>query len=53
MESFEGDIQYEAEGDLLNLTERLCEIDGKQGLTFRILLNIIEFCARRIIYKKG
>jgi hypothetical protein len=47
-----GFLQYQATGDLFNLTERLGEIDERQGLKFQLLLFIIEWCAERIIFPK-
>ncbi len=38
--------------DLLALTERLCEINPKQGLRVQILLFVIEWCAEKLIFKK-
>ncbi len=47
-----GATQTEADDALLSLTEKLCEINPKQGLRVRILLFTIEWCTEKLIFPK-
>lgn len=49
----EGTPQYCAEGALLELEERICEIGGQQKGHYRILFWLLEWTANLLIYKES
>lgn len=48
----ERDLELKALEELLDLTERLCQINPEQGLRVQILLYIIEWASEKLIFRK-
>ena len=51
-EQFKDDPEYQAEGHLLALTEKICEIHGQYRGIYLVLFWVLEWTADKLIYRK-